>query len=109
MMYRSIVTTDVAVCFTTLRLSVGVGLAHSECYRGKSPGIYFVRIRPVSASDGLPKITYRKAFSPSKLMDVPKLVQEESLVEALSGVKEDRAPESDAGDVGRAEHPAADA
>src|SRR4051812_46475947 len=107
MMYRSIVTTDVAVCFTTLRLSVGVGLAHSECYGGKSPGIDFVRIRPVSASDGLPKITYRKAFSPSKLMDVAKLVQEERLVEALSGVQEDRSPERDTGDVRGAQHPAA--
>jgi hypothetical protein len=56
----------------------------------------------------LPKITYREAFSLSKLMDVPELVQEQRLVEALGGVEEDGAPKSDARGVRGSETPPAD-
>ena len=41
-------------------------------------------------------------------MDVPKLVQEETLVEPLALVQEDRSTESKPGHVGGAERPAAD-
>src|SRR4051812_35221749 len=95
MMKRSIVTTDVAVCLTTLpssRTSL-VGIAHAA--GGIRPGIRFVTVLVVAPAQTLPQIEHGEGQTLLKLMDVAEFVQEQFRIRLERGIEKYGVPQRD--------------
>src|SRR5665647_2983450 len=110
MMYRSIVTTEVAVCFTTLCVLVGCQSGFAlESARRVAARVCLVAVCVIAPSQTLPNVMERKHLALGKLLDVTKLVQEQFRIEARARREENSATESDGRDRRLSEHPPADA
>src|SRR5687768_1122412 len=108
MINRSIVTTEVAVCFTTSFILIGSGgvrAGDSPC--GIVACIGFVTVGPIPVTQALPNVTEGKSFALRELLHVTKLVKEQLGIESRCGRKEYRAPERDRGNGRLTQHPAA--
>jgi len=78
MMNRSIVTTEVAVCFTTLCILIGTGGGGAgETVRRIAAGVRLIAVGVISAPQTFPNVTEGKGSALGELLDVPQLVQQE--------------------------------
>src|SRR3569832_983254 len=75
MMKRSIVTTDVAVCLTTLSYPFGVGLPDAR--RRIRASVRLKAIPNIAVAHGLPQVAKRERPARLKLLNVAKLMQEQ--------------------------------
>src|SRR6476661_3979104 len=109
MMNRSIVTTDVAVCLTTLsssRTSLD-GMAYAA---GRiRPRIRLETVLVIPPAQTLPEIEQREGQTLLKLMDVPEFVQEQFRVGLERRSEKHGAPQRDRRSRPLAEAPARDA
>src|SRR6266536_3107262 len=108
MMYRSMVTTEVAVCFTLSFLGDTGASRLGESTRREFTGVNLVRIVMIAVTQALPNVMERKAFARVELLYVTELVQQELRGGPSAGSQEDRSPERDRGDRLLAEEPAGD-
>src|ERR1700730_7323940 len=107
MMNRSIVTTDVAVCWTTglpLHDEGSVGQA-TRCAR---PRVRLVVIPGVSGPQRPPQVPEGKGTIGLKLMDVPEFVQEQFRPQRHPVGEPDGAPQGDPADRAESVAPSAD-
>src|ERR1700738_2103923 len=108
MMNRSIVTTEVAVCWTTgLPLHGGWSAGHSA--RGVPPRVRLVGIPGVAVPQSPPQIAERKGTIATKLMDVAEFVQEQFRTERDPLGHPNRAPQGDPAHRSAPQTPASDA
>src|SRR4051812_40982289 len=94
MMNRSIVTTDVAVCLTTLIIlsEVNVHPTLTDARRGVVARIDLETISNIPAPQRLPQVENREGSARFKLVDVPKLVQEQFSRRRCLGRQPNRVP-----------------
>src|SRR5688572_11718453 len=99
MMNRSIVTTDVAVCFTTLSILFGTGGDSAGEAAGRvRAGILLVAVGVIARPQTLPNVTEGESPALGKLLDVAKLVKQELGIEPCRRREKDRSPQCDRGD-----------
>src|SRR5688572_18976618 len=104
MMKRSIVTTDVAVCFTTSQFLIGGDLR--EPVGGVPARVGFVWVTGISVTHRLPQVAEGKGPAFQKLVDVTKLVQEQLGGKPSAGSNEDSPPQRNRGRVAGSQRPA---
>src|SRR4029079_3964644 len=110
MMNRSIVTTDVAVCFTKLRFLAGTSYgAACHAARGVVSRIDLEAVRVISPPQALPNVMERESFALCELLHVSQLVQEKLRIESGIACKKDRTAKRNCSDSRLAEQNAADA
>src|SRR5512141_38416 len=86
MMKRSIVTTEVAVCFTTLGVLVGSSFIRAfEASSRKIAGVGFEPVGVIPPPQALPNVMKGKTFALGKLLNVTILVQKQFRIEPRFG------------------------
>src|SRR5689334_12538218 len=107
MMNRSIVTTEVAVCFTTLCVLIGCrsGLA-PEAVRGVTARVGLVAVCVVTPPQTLPNVMKGKHLALPKLLDVPKFVQQQLGIEPGFRCQENGVTQRNRSNGGLSQHPA---
>ena len=95
MMNRSIVTTEVAVCFTTSCILFGTGAGKSlEAACGVASCVGLVAVGVIPSPQTLPNVTERKRSGFAKLLDVPELMQKKLRIEPGAACHKDGPAES---------------
>src|SRR5688500_13356341 len=109
MINRSIVTTEVAVCFTTSCILFGTSAGRAgEAAGSVTPGVGLVAIRVISPPQTLPKVTNGESFALRELLHVSELVKKQTRIGASPRRKKDRAPDGYRCDGTSSEDPAPD-
>src|SRR5689334_6625541 len=99
MMNRSIVTTDVAVCFTKLRFLIGTSYrAACNASRGVVSRIDLEAVGMVSPPQALPNVMEGESFALRELLHMSQLMQQQLWIESRVARKKNRAAERDCSD-----------
>src|SRR5688572_32645815 len=110
MMNRSIVTTDVAVCFTTLSILFGTGGDNAGEAAGRvTAGIFLVAVGMIARPQTFPNVTEWESPALGKLLYVTELVGQQLRIESRRRRKKAGASQRNCGNCGLTEHPATDA